>query len=280
MVMQILVMAVQNAVAYEQLGVATSGTTLFRSIGGSVGAALFGGIFNYTLQSKIMASVPQLADTINDPSAIVALTEPLRSTYFNLFMESLHPVFVTASILAFISFALCFAIKEVPLRTKLAPEPLGDPLQMPRDATSIQELGRIVERLTAQENRWRVYQRSAQRLGVTLQPDELWLLARLGERGGRMGAADMRARVACHEAERGRFCAGLIAAGMAREMPGGGFELTSEGAAIYAGLTRNREDDLRHMLSGWDPQQHPELRALMREMANSFASTPPVRHGH
>ncbi len=34
MVMQILVMAVQNAVPYERLGVATSGTTLFRSIGG------------------------------------------------------------------------------------------------------------------------------------------------------------------------------------------------------------------------------------------------------
>jgi EmrB/QacA subfamily drug resistance transporter len=51
MVMQILVMAVQNAVAYEQLGVATSGTTLFRSIGGSVGAALFGGIFAFTLQA-------------------------------------------------------------------------------------------------------------------------------------------------------------------------------------------------------------------------------------
>ena len=52
MVMQILVMAVQNAVAYEQLGVATSGTTLFRSIGGAVGAALFGGIFNYTLRGQ------------------------------------------------------------------------------------------------------------------------------------------------------------------------------------------------------------------------------------
>lgn len=43
MVMQILVMAVQNAVPYAQLGVATSGTTLFRSIGGSVGTAIFGG---------------------------------------------------------------------------------------------------------------------------------------------------------------------------------------------------------------------------------------------
>jgi hypothetical protein len=41
------VMAVQNAVAYEQLGSATSGTTLSRSIGGCLGTALFGGIFTY-----------------------------------------------------------------------------------------------------------------------------------------------------------------------------------------------------------------------------------------
>src|SRR5205823_6856632 len=50
MVMQVLVLAAQNAVAYEHLGVATSGVTLFRSIGGSVGVALFGGIFAYALQ--------------------------------------------------------------------------------------------------------------------------------------------------------------------------------------------------------------------------------------
>ena len=37
LVMQVLVLAVQNAVPYNELGVATSGATLFRSIGGSFG---------------------------------------------------------------------------------------------------------------------------------------------------------------------------------------------------------------------------------------------------
>jgi MFS family permease len=83
MVMQVLVMAVQNAVAYEQLGVATSGTTLFRSIGGAVGAALFGGIFNYTLQAKISATLPEAAAKLTDPAAIATLSEPLRSTYLD-----------------------------------------------------------------------------------------------------------------------------------------------------------------------------------------------------
>jgi len=45
LVMQVLVLAVQNAVPYEYLGVATSGATLFRSIGGSIGTAVLGSIF-------------------------------------------------------------------------------------------------------------------------------------------------------------------------------------------------------------------------------------------
>ncbi len=46
LVMQVLVLAVQNAVDYPDLGVATSGATLFRSIGGSVGTAILGSIFS------------------------------------------------------------------------------------------------------------------------------------------------------------------------------------------------------------------------------------------
>lgn len=45
MVMQVLVLAVQNAVDYRNLGAATSGATLFRSIGGSIGVSIFGAIF-------------------------------------------------------------------------------------------------------------------------------------------------------------------------------------------------------------------------------------------
>ena len=43
--MQVLVLAAQNAVDYKYLGVASSGSTLFRQIGGSIGVAVFGAIF-------------------------------------------------------------------------------------------------------------------------------------------------------------------------------------------------------------------------------------------
>ena len=50
MVMQVLVLAVQNAVDYAVLGAATSGVTLARGIGGSIGAAVFGTIFTSRLR--------------------------------------------------------------------------------------------------------------------------------------------------------------------------------------------------------------------------------------
>ena len=58
MVMQVLVLAVQNAVDYRDLGVATSGATLFRSIGGSVGVSMFGAIFAATLGSTLAQRMP------------------------------------------------------------------------------------------------------------------------------------------------------------------------------------------------------------------------------
>ena len=276
MVMQILVMSVQNVVAYEQLGVATSGTTLFRSIGGAVGAALFGGIFSYTLQSKLAAAAPPLAAAANDPTAIAALPESLHAEYLQLFIESLHPVFLTATALAFLGFLLTFAIKEEPLKTSLAPEPVNDPLQMPRDATSLEELGRIVARVTARENRWRVYTQTAARLGIDLEPDQFWLLARIGEEDGRASKAELEKRLTVDAGDRKRLFAALVAAGMARET-GGFMELTAKGKAAYARLLDSREDTLRHMLSEWDRNEHPEVRALLHEMACSFASTPPYR---
>ena len=58
LVMQVLILAVQNAVPYAQLGVATSAATLFRSMGGALGTALLGAIFANRLTHELAASLP------------------------------------------------------------------------------------------------------------------------------------------------------------------------------------------------------------------------------
>ena len=216
MVMQILVMAVQNAVAYEQLGVATSGTTLFRSIGGTIGAALFGGIFAYRARSP---HARRFAGSLATRCAI-----PPRSGRSP--SRCVRPISASSSTpctrcssprrrLAFMAFLMALAIKEVPLRACIAPEPVGDAFQMPRDATSLEELERIVERITAHENRWLVYQRAASRIGIALEPDELWLLARIGEAKGRSSQDRAGERLRIGDAQCVALLGRLVAAGMA-----------------------------------------------------------------
>jgi len=279
MVMQILVMAVQNAVKYEQLGVATSGTTLFRSIGGAVGAALFGGIFAFALEANIAQAMPNAAVSLKDPAAIAALAEPMRTTYLALFVDALHPVFRTAAGLAFVSFLLSLGIKEVPLRTSIAPQPIGDAIETPRDATSLEELERIVTRMTARENRWQVYKRTAARMGLMLEPDELWMLARIGEISGRTDTAELEQRLRIDGPQCARLVDRLAALGLATGSSNRSFELSDKGRAEYQRLLRQREQDLKEMLADWEPDEHPDVREMMRQLANSFASTPPARPG-
>ncbi len=81
LVMQVLVLIVQNAVDYADLGVATSGATFFRSIGAAFGVSIFGTVFANKLGPRIadaLAGQP-LPPGVNpdslsaDPRAVSAL---------------------------------------------------------------------------------------------------------------------------------------------------------------------------------------------------------------
>ena len=99
MVMQVLVLAVQNAVPYEQLGVATSGSTLFRQIGGSIGVALFGAIFANQLQSELADRLPPgtRGAERRQPESVDRLPPGVHEAYLDAFSAALTPVFVVAA---------------------------------------------------------------------------------------------------------------------------------------------------------------------------------------
>jgi MFS family permease len=58
LVIQVLVLVAQNAVDYKYLGVASSGATLSRQIGGSIGVAIFGAIFANQLSGNLATRLP------------------------------------------------------------------------------------------------------------------------------------------------------------------------------------------------------------------------------
>jgi hypothetical protein len=118
LIMQVLVLAAQNAVDYRHLGVATSSATLFRSIGGSIGVSLFGAIFAAGLAANLAAALPPgtpLPDA-SAPAAIQALPGVTRSLYLAAFTGALHPVFWQGAALGALAFALTWFLKEIPLR--------------------------------------------------------------------------------------------------------------------------------------------------------------------
>ena len=132
MVMQVLVLVAQNAVDFRQIGVATSGSTLFRQIGGSIGVALFGTIFANRLHVELAARLPAHAvipKTVN-PAVVRHLPPAARHAFEDAFAAALHPVFIVAAAVSLLAFALTWLLREVPLRTSSR---AGDALPPPRD---------------------------------------------------------------------------------------------------------------------------------------------------
>lgn len=124
LVMQVLVLAVQNAVNYRDLGTATSVATFFRSIGGSFGVAIFGTIFSNTLRHNLAVAIPSGAGTAAlsgghaSPAALAKLSPGLHAAIIRVYSHSLDTVFLSGVPILLAAFILTWFLKEVPLREK------------------------------------------------------------------------------------------------------------------------------------------------------------------
>ncbi len=133
-VMQVLVLIVQNAVPYPELGVATSGATFFRSIGGSFGTAIFGAIFSNVLVGNLVrhlgnARLPTgLSSSSVTPAILDRLPQAVHHGIAAAYAESIQTVFVIAAPIGAIAFLAAWFIPQVKLRRGVgaAPEPPSD----------------------------------------------------------------------------------------------------------------------------------------------------------
>jgi hypothetical protein len=134
--MQVLVLAAQNAVSYEMLGVATSGSTLFRQIGGSIGVSIFGAIFANRLAHELVTRLPRdiVVPKGANPEIVKHLPRAIHDPYVAAFAASLRPVFLVATFIAFLAFALTWLLREVPLRERTRAEAAGDAIPPPAPA--------------------------------------------------------------------------------------------------------------------------------------------------
>ncbi|TDC35955.1 DHA2 family efflux MFS transporter permease subunit [Micromonospora sp. 15K316] len=132
--MQSLILAVQNAVSVRDLGAGTSSATFFRSLGGSFGVAILGTVLSSGLAtglaSRLPGAIAQLPPdqraaaeaaggtsiSINDPATIMALPGPVRAAIQESFVAALHPVFLTAGLIAIVAVLVTVAMPNAQLR--------------------------------------------------------------------------------------------------------------------------------------------------------------------
>ncbi|MFF6999078.1 DHA2 family efflux MFS transporter permease subunit [Streptomyces sp. NPDC008313] len=274
LVMQVLVLIVQNAVSYEDLGVATSGATFFRSIGASFGVAIFGTVFSSRLGDKLTAALSGRrlpagldVDALKaDPKGIARLPADLRPSVLHAYASAITDVFLYAAPVALLGFVLAWFLREDPLRAAVtAPDTTETLASNPVERSSYDEVCRALSTLGSREGRREIYEKITERAGYDLLPAAGWLLLRMRKFGWVEPAV---------LAERSALPLSVVIAA-ARQVEerrlavreGIDMVLTEKGREAAAKLSAAREESLAELLGDWwGPDRPTDLSRLVEQL--------------
>ncbi|MCX4962511.1 MDR family MFS transporter [Streptomyces virginiae] len=286
LVMQVLVLVVQNAVSYADLGVATSGATFFRSIGASFGVAIFGTVFTHQLDDKLAASLAgvtlpagaSVAQLEADPRAIAELPADLQPRVLDAYATAITDVFLYAVPIVLIAFVIAWFLKEDKLRGSVtAPDVTETLASNPVQRSSHDEVARALSVLGTREGRRHVYEKITEKAGYDLLPASSWLLLRI-KRYGSVEPAML--------AERTNVPLKVVT-DAARQIEERGLAvrdglplvLTDQGRVSAAKLAEAREESLAELLGDWWGPDRPTdlvklVKQINKELCGSDAEEP------
>jgi DNA-binding MarR family transcriptional regulator len=171
--------------------------------------------------------------------------------------------------IAFVAFLLSWTLPEVPLRRAIRDSEPAENLGPRSPRNSLDEVQRLLERAVNRENRRELYGMLAERADLDLQPRACWLLYRVADKpdatveevSAKLLVDPERLREGVDELE----AAGMIAC--VERPEGRRLEITDAGSDAIARLTTARRDSLSELLEGWNPGEHPEVVAMIHELA-------------
>jgi EmrB/QacA subfamily drug resistance transporter len=249
-VMQVLIIAVQNAVDYHDLGVATSNAILFRFVGGSLGVALLGAV----LATRLNGNVTPVS-----------------------FVTSLQTVFLLASAVASLGLLFSFLLPERPLRQTIAAATesdvggdIGQAFAMPTDVDSHTHLLRGLAVLADRDVLRRSIGAVVARARVDLTIGAAWLLVQIErEPGVSVQELGRNAKVEASKVESGR--SELLNHSLIERCPGKDvYALTKEGCEIFNRLAAARREHLAELWPEWSPQKREDVAAILRRLAREL----------
>jgi EmrB/QacA subfamily drug resistance transporter len=270
MVMQVLVLVVQNAVEYEDLGVATAGVTLFRSIGASLGTAVLGAVFAGRIARQLGAG------TQLDVAGMHTLAPAQRAAYGEAISSATAFIFTVAASIALLGFVLSWMLEQKPLRESVTATGMSEAFAPPMPDDPHLQIERAIFLMSSRDTQRRLIERIAERAGVDLTALECWLLGRMADDPG----AELPALARAYDldlqrlegARRTLTDRGLIVGDGAGERM-----LTDEGHKVRQRLIAARRANLSEMLRGFEPERHAELAAFIQRVAQQVADEAPAR---
>lgn len=118
--MQITMLVAQNSVEMKDMGVASSSTTLFRTLGSSFGVALMGALFNSRVQDEMVSraggKASSLASAQLDAKSLAKLPDVMREAYQHAVAAGTHASFTLGAAIGLVAFVAAWFVKEIPLR--------------------------------------------------------------------------------------------------------------------------------------------------------------------
>ncbi|MEU5882682.1 MDR family MFS transporter [Spirillospora sp. NPDC047279] len=275
LVMQVLVIAVQNAVPYEDLGSATSGVTFFRQIGGSFGVAVFGSVFANRLASNMeevarSGELPPGFDPTaaeGNPKLLDQLPPQVRGDVLHVYAESIQTVFLWAVPVVAVAVVLTWFLREVPLRATSQAQDYGEGLgAAPTVRSSRHEIERALSSLMRKDDTAKeLYARLGAHAGVDLPAGSMWALCRIAKDGSVSGA-DLAERAGVSVEDGRPFVDRLVDGGLVIRRDGR-LTATEQGLETAERLFEARRQGLARHLDGWSPEEHPELTELLSELS-------------
>ena len=200
--MQVLVIIVQNTVDYRDLGVATSGVTFFRTIGGAFGAAIFGSVFANQLADNLAetfaADPGGAASTVQTPSAALAATGTGRAHHRRLCRRNSVGLLVRDSG-RHGGIPACLVTQGGSARdfARVSAPDLGDGFGMPDAQDSDAELERAISRLFRRDGATAAPGVLAAS-GTSLDPADAWCVTQVHVRDRYAGGAELGAIARAH----------------------------------------------------------------------------------
>ncbi|MEV8569161.1 MDR family MFS transporter [Streptomyces sp. NPDC051322] len=122
--MQITMLVAQNSVEMKDMGVASSSTTLFRTLGSSFGVSIMGALFTSKVQDEMaqrMGKGVSLPSAQLDAASLARLPEKVRDAYQYAVAAGTHGGFLLGAVAGLAVIVAAVFVKEVALRGGSAP---------------------------------------------------------------------------------------------------------------------------------------------------------------